>query len=142
MTTSFSLTCPSFATYDRLSKKPSFFNSLPKLKIKEFDDIYDEQMVKRCGKHEIRRLCKRKDRERPIGAGRYFKLDVKRGFSCFWSTYVLYIAYTLDGFLFALDHSNICRDMLKNEPLVRACVHFAKMYKLATQWARWPCSTS
>jgi len=36
--------------------------------------------------------------------------------------YRLYITYTLAGFLFDLDQSNICRDIQKIEPLVRECV--------------------
>ena len=34
----------------------------------------------------------------------------------------LYITYTLTGFLFDLDQSNICRDIQKIEPRVRQCV--------------------
>ncbi len=36
--------------------------------------------------------------------------------------YRLYITYTLAGFLFDLDQSNICRDIQKIEPLVRKCL--------------------
>ena len=68
-------------SYDRLSKKPLLFKSFTGLTVREFDDIYDKEIAKRHGKHEIRRLSKRKDsRERSIGAGRHFKLDVKNRF--------------------------------------------------------------
>ena len=36
--------------------------------------------------------------------------------------YRLYITYTLAGFLFDLDQSNICRDIQKIENLIRKCV--------------------
>ncbi len=36
--------------------------------------------------------------------------------------YRLYITYTLTGFLFDLDQSNICRDIQKIEGLIRQCV--------------------
>jgi hypothetical protein len=36
--------------------------------------------------------------------------------------YHLYITYTLAGFLFGLDQSNICRDIQKIESLIRKCV--------------------
>src|SRR4029079_5096263 len=36
--------------------------------------------------------------------------------------YCLYITYTLAGFLFDLDQSNICRNIQKIEGLVRECV--------------------
>ena len=67
-------------SYDRLSRKPLLFKSFTGLTVQEFDDIYDKEIVKRYGKHEIKRLSKRKARERSIGAGRPFKLDVKDRF--------------------------------------------------------------
>ena len=36
--------------------------------------------------------------------------------------YRLYITYTLTGFLFDLDQSNVCRDIQKIESLIRKCV--------------------
>ena len=45
--------------------------------------------------------------------------------------YRLYITYTLAGFLFDLDQSNICRDIQKIESLVRQCVPIPqKIYKI------------
>jgi hypothetical protein len=67
-------------SYDRLSKKPLLFKSFTGLTVHEFDDIYDGEITKRYNKHENKRLSKRKDRERSIGAGRPFKLDVKDRF--------------------------------------------------------------
>jgi Helix-turn-helix of DDE superfamily endonuclease len=61
-------------SYDRLSKKLLLFKSFTGLTVKEFDDIYKKEIAKRYERHEIRRLSKRKDREREIGAGRHFKL--------------------------------------------------------------------
>jgi hypothetical protein len=118
-------------SYDRLSRKPIIFKSFTSLTVKEFDDIYDKEISKRHGKHEVLRLSKRKDRERSIGAGRHFKLDVKNRFLMLLVYYRLYITYTLAGFLFDLDQSSICRDMQKIEPLVRKCVPIPqKMYKI------------
>ncbi len=69
-------------------------------------------------------MSKRKDRdrERRIGAGRHFKLDVKNRFLMLLVYYCLYITYTLAGFLFDLDQSNVCRDIQKIEGLIRQCV--------------------
>jgi hypothetical protein len=36
--------------------------------------------------------------------------------------YRLYTTYTLDGFLFDLDQSNVCRDIQKIESLIRKCL--------------------
>jgi hypothetical protein len=90
--------------------------------VKEFDDIYDKEITKRYGKYELKRLSKRKGRIRDIGAGRPFKLDVKDRFLMLLVYYRLYITYTLAGFLFDLDQSNICMDIQKIESLVRECV--------------------
>ena len=110
-------------SYDRLSKKPLLFKSLTGLTVQQFDDIYDKEITKRCGKYEIQRLSKRnKDRERNIGAGRPYKLDLKNRFVMLLVYYRLYITYTLTGFLFDLDQSNVCRDIQKIESLIRQCV--------------------
>jgi hypothetical protein len=107
------------------------FKSFTGLTVKEFDDIHDEEIVKKYGKHEMQRLSKIKGRERSIGAGRHFKLDVKNRFLLLLVYYRLYITYTLSGFLFDLDQSNVCRDIQKIEPLVRKCVPTSqKMHKI------------
>ena len=109
-------------SYERLSKKPLLFKSFTGLTVQEFDDIYDNEITKRYDKHEIKRLSKRKYREREIGAGRPFKLDLKNRFLMLSMYYRLYITYTLAGFLFGLDQSNICRDIQKIERLIRKCI--------------------
>jgi len=109
-------------SYDKLSKKPLLFKSFTGLTIQEFDDIYNKEIIKRYDKYEIQRLSKRKDRKRDIGAGRPFKLDLRDRFVMLLVYYRLYITYTLAGFLFDLDQSNICRDIQKIEKLIRECV--------------------
>ena len=71
MTMRSSSTCPSFAFYDKLSRKPLLFKSFTGLVVKEFDNTYNKKY-----------RSKRKDiRERKAGAiGRPFKLDVKDRF--------------------------------------------------------------
>jgi hypothetical protein len=69
-------------SYERLSKKPLLFKSFTGLTVQEFDDIYDKEISKKYTKYEIHRLSKRKkDRERDIGAGRPFKLDLENKIS-------------------------------------------------------------
>ncbi len=110
-------------SYERLSKKPLLFKSFTGLTVQEFDDIYKKEITKRYDKYELKRLStKRKDRERSIGAGRHFKLDIENRFLMLLVYYRLYITYTLTGFLFDLDQSNICRNIQKIENLVRQCV--------------------
>ncbi len=102
--------------------------------MQQFDNIFDKEITKRYTKHEIKRLSKRKDslkRERKIGAGRHFKLDVKNRFLMLLVYYRLYITYTLTGFLFDLDQSNVFRDIQKIESLIRQCVPIPqKIYKI------------
>ena len=82
-------------SYNKLSKKPLLFKSFTGLTVQEFDDIFDKEITKRYVKHEIQRLSKRKNRERDIGAGRHFKLDIKDRFVMLLVYYRLYITYTL-----------------------------------------------
>jgi hypothetical protein len=109
-------------SYEMLSKKPLLFKSFTGLTVQEFDDIYNKEITKRYHDYEIKRLEKRKNRERSIGAGRHFKLDLKDRVLMLLVYYRLYITYTLTGFLFDLDQSNICRDIQKLESLVRQCL--------------------
>src|SRR6476619_5982101 len=109
-------------SYERLSKKPLLFKSFTGLTVQEFDDIYNKKIVKIYGKYELQRLSKRKNRKRDIGAGRPFKLDLKNRFLILLVYCRLCIPYTLAGFLFDLDQSNICRDIQKMESLVRQCL--------------------
>ena len=120
-------------SYDRLSRKPLLFRSFTGLTVRVFDDIYDNQISKRHRRHEIRRLSKRNGgRERSIGAGRRFKLGVKNRFLMLLVYYRLYMTYTLAGFLFGLDQSNVCRDIQKIEPLIRNSLPIPqKIYKIA-----------
>ncbi len=119
-------------SYARLSRKPLLFKSFTGLTLKEFDGIYNNEIIKRYDNHEIKRLSKRKFRKRKFGAiGRPFKLDIKDRFLILLVYYRLYITYTLTGFLFDLDQSNICRDIQKIEPLIRKCVPIPqKLYNI------------
>ena len=94
------------------------FKSFTGLTVQEFDSIYNKKIAKRYYKYELQRLSstKRKDvRERKAGAGRPFKLDVKDKFLILLVYYRLYINYTLAGFLFDLDQSNICVEIFKRK---------------------------
>ncbi|HEY6536512.1 MAG TPA: transposase family protein, partial [Candidatus Nitrosocosmicus sp.] len=110
-------------SYERLSQKPLLFKSFTGLTVQQFDDIFDNEITKKYEKYELKRLSnKRKEnRKRKAGAGRHFKLDLKDRLVMLLVYYRLYITYTLAGFLFDLDQSNICRDIQKIEGLIRQC---------------------
>jgi hypothetical protein len=91
--------------------------------------------VKIYDKYELKRLStKRKDtkREREIGVGRHFKPNVRNRFLMLLIYYRFYITYTLSGFLFDLDLSNVCsRDIQKIESLIRKCLPIPqKIFKI------------
>jgi hypothetical protein len=111
-------------SYDGLSKKPLLFKSFTGVTVQEFDNIHNNDILKKYHKHELKRLSNRKEnRKRKIGAvGRDFKLNLKDRFLMLLVYYRLYITYTLASFLFDLDQSNICRDIQKIEQLVRKCL--------------------
>jgi len=115
------------------------FKSFTGLSVQAFDNIYDKEVTKRYHDCELQRLSKRKKRNRDIGAGRPFKLDVKDRFLMLLVYYRLYITYTLAGFLFGLDQSNICRDIQKIERLVSQCLPIPeKFYKITKKRLRTP----
>ncbi|HEY6535768.1 MAG TPA: transposase family protein [Candidatus Nitrosocosmicus sp.] len=109
-------------SYNRLFKKPLLFKSFTGLTIKEFDEIYDK-ITKRYVKQELQRLSKKKiSKKRHRCRRQTFHTYTRNRFLMLLVYYRLYITYTLAGFLFNLDQSNICRDIQKIENLVRECV--------------------
>ena len=98
-------------SYTRLAKKPLIFRSFTGLTISEFDFIYNELESKYDDHERARHFSKMNNRQRNMGAGRPFKLKVKERLLMLLVYYRLYITYTLSGFLFDLDQSNICRDI-------------------------------
>lgn len=111
-------------SYTRLSKKPRLFRSFTGLEIFEFDTICREIEL-RYQEYEKKRLSKKR-RIRNIGAGRPFDLKVRDRFVMLLVYYKLYITYTLSGFLFNLDQSNVCRDISILEPLIERCIPLPK----------------
>jgi hypothetical protein len=115
-------------SYPRLSRRPLLFKSFTGLAVSEFDVIAKE-IESKYDEHERKRLYNRK-RERDVGAGRPFKLKAKERFLMLLVYYRLYITFTLSGFLFDLDQSNICRDISIIEPLIKQCIPLPKkLYK-------------
>ncbi len=115
-------------SYSKLCKKPLIFRSFTGVTVSEFESICNE-IEHNYEEHERRRLLSR-TRIRDIGAGRPFKLKVKERFVMLLVYYRLYITYTLSGFLFDLDQSNVCRDISMMEPLIKECIPLPKkIYK-------------
>jgi hypothetical protein len=103
-----------------LSRKPLLFKSFIGLTVAEFDALCKD-ISGRYKKYEIKRLSAKR-RERKVGAGRPFKLRLQNRLLMLLAYCRMYITYTLAGFLFDIDQSNVCRDIQKIEPLVRKCL--------------------
>ncbi len=114
------------------------FRSFTGLTVSEFDSIYIGIESKYNEHERRRRLSNRKKRQRDVGiADRPFKLKVKERFLMLLIYYRLYITFTLSGFLFDLDQSNVCRDLSILEPLVKECIPLPKkLYKRTRRRAR------
>ena len=124
-------------SYARLFNRPLLFRSFTGLTVSEFDSIYIGIESKYNEHERRRRLSNRKKRQRDVGAGRPFKLKVKERFLMLLIYYRLYITFTLSGFLFDLDQSNVCRDLSILEPLVKECIPLPKkLYKRTRRRAR------
>jgi len=124
-------------SYARLFKRPLLFRSFTGLTVSEFDSIYIGIESKYNEHERRRRLSNRKKRQRDVGAGRPFKLKAKERFLMLLVYYRLYITFTLSGFLFDLDQSNVCRDISILEPLVKECIPLPKkLYKRTRRRAR------
>jgi hypothetical protein len=115
-------------SFARLSKKPLLFRTFTGLEISEFETICMD-IESRYNEYERKRLSNR-ERQRGVGAGRPFKLNIKERLLMLLVYYRLYITYALSGFLFDLDQSNICRDICMLEPLVKLSIPLPKkLYK-------------
>jgi hypothetical protein len=113
--------------YAKLSRSPSIFRSFVGLDVSEFDSVYAE--VERVySSFEEKRLSRRK-RQREIGAGHPFKLDLRDRLLVLLIYYRLYVTSTLLGFLFDLGQTNVLKDIRMIEPAVREVLPLpAKVY--------------
>ncbi|MGI0063075.1 MAG: transposase family protein [Nitrosotalea sp.] len=107
-------------TYEKLARKPKIFRSFTGLDVPEFDFL-SEKIREEHETTERERLSRPK-RKRKIGQGRKFALVLKDRLLMLLVYYRMYTSYTLAGFLFGLDQSNVCRDIRYLEPAVRRCI--------------------
>ncbi|VUT23770.1 MAG: hypothetical protein MASP_00168 [Candidatus Methanolliviera sp. GoM_asphalt] len=101
------------------------------LSIEEFNRLYP-MIADRYEDYEKKRLS-REGRKKDIGQGRKFKLDLIDRLLMLLVYYRLYITYTLAGFLFNLDQSNVYRNIKHLEPLVKECIPLPDRVHKATK---------
>ena len=111
-------------SYPKLAKNPKQFRSFTGLEIGEFDKLFG-LVRSEYGEHEKRRLA-RKGRKRSMGAGRRFILGLQERLVMLLVYYRLYATYALEGYLFDVDQSTVCRDIRHLEPLVKRCIPLPK----------------
>jgi hypothetical protein len=103
--------------YAVLSRNPMIFSSFTGLQAPEFDALYTKIHGKYAA-YEEKRLH-REDRQRRIGAGHPFKLELRDRLLMLLMYHRLYVTSTLLGFLFDLGQSNVLKNIRILEPLVR-----------------------
>ena len=103
--------------YAVLSLNPHIFRSFTGLETPEFDALY-KKIYEKHPTYEEKRLH-REDRQRRIGAGHPFKLDLRDRLLMLLMYHRLYTTSTLLGYLFNLGQSNVLKNIRILEPLVK-----------------------
>ena len=111
---------PFMFSHRQLSKKPKAFLSYTGVTRQQFDVILKD-VRKNHRITEKKRLSQDK-RQRNIGAGRKFDLDVKDRLVMLLVYYRMYLTYDLTGHLFGLDQSNVSRNIRYLEPAVKQSI--------------------
>ncbi len=113
--------------YTKLARKPEQFLRFTGMTVTQFDFL-TKKIQKQYKITEKKRLSARK-RIRDIGAGRPFKLSVRDRILMLLIYYRCYTSYDLLEYLFGVDSSTVCRDIVKIEPTVKQCIPIpAKLY--------------
>ena len=96
-------------TYSKLQRKPKHFQSFTGVTIAQFAELLNA-LRPIYGEFEEERL-QRPDRKRKIGGGRKFTLSLEDRLLVTLMYFRLYTSYTLLGYLFDLDGSNVGREI-------------------------------
>lgn len=95
--------------YDKLRRRPAAFRSLTGMRVKEFDQLY-EQVASDIDEYEEGRLS-RGDRKRAIGGGASYTHDTRNRLLMAMIWLRVYPTYDVLGFIFELHKSNIGRNL-------------------------------
>lgn len=96
-------------TYKKLQRKPKHFQSFTGITVVQFDEIMKALRPVYVGFDHER--LQRPDRKRKIGGGRKFSLSLEDRLLVTLMYFRLYTSYTLLGYLFDLDGSNVGREL-------------------------------
>jgi len=104
----------------KLAKRPKQFLSITGLTVPQFDSL-SKEIKKNYKTTEQKRLSKDK-RERGIGAGHKFDLQLKDRILMLLMYYRMYTTYDMLGMIFDLDKSNVMRNIRYLEPAVKQSI--------------------
>lgn len=96
-------------TYEKLHRKPKHFQSFTGVSVAQFSEIL-RAVEPVYAELERERLTK-PDRKRKIGGGRNFTLGMEERLMVTLMYFRLYVSYSLLGYLFELDGTNIGREI-------------------------------
>lgn len=96
-------------TYEKLQRKPKHFQTFTGVTVVQFNEIM-KALRPVYGSFEQARLL-RPDRKRKIGGGRKFTLSLEDRLLVTLMYFRMYTSYTLLGYLFDLDGSNVGREI-------------------------------
>lgn len=96
-------------TYEKLQRKPKQFQTFTGVTVEQFSEIL-KALRPVYAELEHERLT-RSDRKRKIGGGRNFTLSLEDRLMVTLMYFRLYVSYTLLGYLFDLDGTNVGREI-------------------------------
>ena len=105
--------------YEQLAKTPQF-QTLVGLSPDDFDELV-KMVEKKHPKLENKRLS-RDNRQRAIGAGRKFALDLRDRVLLLLVYYRTYVSQRLAAFIFRVSQPAVCRTIKQIMPAVKACI--------------------
>lgn len=104
-------------SYQKLSKRPHSFKKLTGVSVEEFESLYAE-FEPAWAVAEAKRLM-RPNRQRAIGGGRSYALDLRTHLMMLLVWLRLYLTTEAIGVLFELDKSNVSRNLRRLLPVLR-----------------------
>ncbi|MHC4397767.1 MAG: transposase family protein [Planctomycetota bacterium] len=102
--------------WSQLKRSPKVFRKLTGVTVAKYEQIYS-QLLPLYEAHNNRRLF-RDDRQRAVGGGNKFKLDLNDRLLMLLMYYRLYVTHDLLGFIFGIHNSNVGRNINPLQPLL------------------------
>ncbi|MBI4945039.1 MAG: transposase family protein [Bacteroidetes bacterium] len=100
----------------QLKQSPDVFRRLTGVTVEKFYEIY-HQLTPLYEAYEKKRLS-RSDRQRAVGGGNKFKLELEDRLLMLLMYYRLYVTHVLLGFIFDINDSNVGRNINPLQPLL------------------------